>query len=56
MTGHVPKHYRIEVRSFAEAGLYLDSLYGTGWRVVQMAAHPDGARVIFLLEKMPTPK
>jgi hypothetical protein len=44
-------HYRVEVRSFQEAGLYLDSLYKTGWRVIHMAAHPDGHQVICLLEK-----
>jgi hypothetical protein len=44
-------HYRVEVRSFQEAALYLDSLYKTGWRVIHMAAHPDGHQVICLLEK-----
>jgi hypothetical protein len=45
------RYYRVEVRTFDEAGFYLDGLYSTGWRVVQMAAHPDGYKAIFLLEK-----
>jgi hypothetical protein len=50
------KHYRVEVKKFLEAGLYLDGLYQTGWRVVHMAAHPDGFQGIFLLEKMEVTK
>jgi hypothetical protein len=45
------RYYRVEVRAFDEAGKYLDSLYSTGWKVAHMAAHPDGLRAIFLLEK-----
>lgn len=56
MEGLMSKHYRVEVRNLSEAGLYLDSLYQTGWRVVHMAAHPDGVQGIFLLEKIEATK
>jgi hypothetical protein len=45
------RYYKVEVLGFDEAGKYLDSSYSIGWRVTHMAAHPDGNRAIFLLEK-----
>jgi hypothetical protein len=50
---YLPEHYKVEVLGVVEANTKLDTLYPDGWRVVSMVAHPDGNRIIFLLQKVP---
>jgi hypothetical protein len=52
MPKYSARHYDIEVQPLNEAAKHLDAKYQLGWRVVKMTLHPDGNRVIFLLEKI----
>jgi hypothetical protein len=44
-----PKYFAFEIVGVSGVAEILNTKYPTGWRVIQMVAHPDG-RVMLLLE------
>lgn len=49
-TSYDPKPYAFEIVGVSGVADAINSKYASGWRVIQMAAHPDG-RVMILLEQ-----
>ena len=49
-----PRHYKLDIRPISQVNQ--DDLYHEGWKVVVMAAHPDGEEVILFLEKVSPPQ
>jgi hypothetical protein len=54
MPSFIPRHYDIHAWTLAGARRYLDAKHQLGWRVVNMM--PQGRKVVFLFEKVDTPK
>ena len=49
-TSYSPKYFASEIVGIGGIAEILNEKYPTGWKVIHMVAHPDGHRVILLLE------